>query len=104
MELDLQSIFGLHVHSCAHWLRPRNTRAQLVSQYRRHLFVTPCLKLSDFQCVWNYRIVRLSFLPCIACLVTVLLHNGQPIITLTCNVNGANILDVSITAVKENRN
>jgi hypothetical protein len=24
MELDLQSLFGLHVHSCNHWLRPRN--------------------------------------------------------------------------------
>ncbi len=22
MELDLQSLFGLHVHSCTHWLRP----------------------------------------------------------------------------------
>ncbi len=51
MALDLQSLFGLHVHSCTHWLRPRNpppsphlgsyTRALLVSQDRRHLFVTP---------------------------------------------------------------
>jgi hypothetical protein len=24
MELDLQSLFGLHVQSCTHWLRPRN--------------------------------------------------------------------------------
>jgi hypothetical protein len=24
MELDLQSLLGLHVHSCAHWLRLRN--------------------------------------------------------------------------------
>ncbi len=24
MELDLQSLFGLHVHSCTHGLRPRN--------------------------------------------------------------------------------
>jgi hypothetical protein len=24
MELDLQSLFELHVHSCTHWLRPRN--------------------------------------------------------------------------------
>ncbi len=22
MELELQSLFGLHVHSCTHWLRP----------------------------------------------------------------------------------
>jgi hypothetical protein len=22
MELDLQSLFGLHVHNCIHWLRP----------------------------------------------------------------------------------
>jgi hypothetical protein len=50
MELYLQSLFGLHVHSCTHWLRPRHpppthlgsyTRALLVSQDRRHLFVTP---------------------------------------------------------------
>jgi hypothetical protein len=55
LEVDLQSLFGLHVHcavhSCTHWLRPRNltpspphlgsyTRALLVSQDRRHLFVT----------------------------------------------------------------
>ncbi len=24
MELDLQSFFGLHVHICTHWLRPRH--------------------------------------------------------------------------------
>ncbi len=24
MELGLQRLFGLHVHSCTHWLRPRN--------------------------------------------------------------------------------
>jgi hypothetical protein len=24
MELDLQSLFGLHVHLCTNWLRPRN--------------------------------------------------------------------------------
>jgi hypothetical protein len=24
MKLDLQSLFGLHVYSCIHWLRPRN--------------------------------------------------------------------------------
>jgi hypothetical protein len=24
MELDLQSLFGLHVHSCTDWLRLRN--------------------------------------------------------------------------------
>jgi hypothetical protein len=46
MELEIQSLFELHVHSCTHWLRPRNpphlgsyTRALLVSQDRRHLFV-----------------------------------------------------------------
>jgi hypothetical protein len=26
MELDLQSLFGLHVYSCSHWLRRRNLR------------------------------------------------------------------------------
>jgi hypothetical protein len=56
VELELKSLFGLHVHSCTHWPRPRNpppphphlgsyTRALLVSQDRRHLFVTPCLPL-----------------------------------------------------------
>ncbi len=25
MELDLQSLFGLHVYSCTYWLRPRNS-------------------------------------------------------------------------------
>ncbi len=24
MELDLQGLLGLQVHSCTHWLRPRN--------------------------------------------------------------------------------
>jgi hypothetical protein len=24
MELDIQSLFRLHVHSCSHWLSPRN--------------------------------------------------------------------------------
>jgi hypothetical protein len=52
MELELQSFFGLYVHSCTHWLRTRNpaplsphlgsyTRAQLVSQDRLHLFCDP---------------------------------------------------------------
>ncbi len=50
MELDLQSLFGLHVHSCTQWLRPRTllppplgsyTRALLVSQDRRHWPLTP---------------------------------------------------------------
>jgi hypothetical protein len=49
IKLDLQSLFGLYVHMCTHWLRPRTppplldsyTRALLVSQDRRHLSVTP---------------------------------------------------------------
>jgi hypothetical protein len=50
MELDLLSFFGLYVHSCTHWLRPRTPppphlgsymRALLVIQERRHLFVPP---------------------------------------------------------------
>jgi hypothetical protein len=47
MELDLQSLFGLHVLSCTHWLRPPShilafiQRALLVSQDGRHVFVTP---------------------------------------------------------------
>jgi hypothetical protein len=51
MELDLLSLFGHHVYSCTHWLRPRPPpppppfgliyRALLVSQDIRHLFVAP---------------------------------------------------------------
>jgi hypothetical protein len=53
VPLNLQSLFGLHVHSCTHWPRPRNiaahlhgsnTRALLVSQDRRHFFVTSDLR------------------------------------------------------------
>jgi hypothetical protein len=50
MELYLQSLVGLNVHSCTHWLRPRltpfpphlgaYTRALLVSQDRRRLLVS----------------------------------------------------------------
>jgi hypothetical protein len=56
MELDLQSLFGLLVHRCTHWLRPRNpppphlgsyTRALLVSRDRRYLFVTPWYRVED---------------------------------------------------------
>ncbi len=54
MEVDLQSLFKLHVTCCAQLyslapqLRPSPriwtciTRALLVSKERRHLFVTPC--------------------------------------------------------------
>ncbi len=28
MELDPQSLFWLHMHSCTHWLRPRNPPPQ----------------------------------------------------------------------------
>jgi hypothetical protein len=55
MELYLRSLYRLHVfhahlHSYTHWLRPRNPPpshldsyaiALLVSEDRRHLFVTP---------------------------------------------------------------
>jgi hypothetical protein len=66
MELDLQSLFGLHVHSCTHCLRPRCnsypltrgnpphlgscTRSLLASQDRRHLFVSTCRVLSVYTC------------------------------------------------------
>jgi hypothetical protein len=59
MELDLQSLVGLnvHAHPCTHWLRPSNspppphlgsyTRTLLVSQDRRHLFVTSWKEIRD---------------------------------------------------------
>jgi hypothetical protein len=34
MELDLQSLFGLHVHSCTHWLRPRNPPPRIWAHIR----------------------------------------------------------------------
>ncbi len=34
MELRLQSFFGLHVHSCAHWLRPRNPPSPIWAHIR----------------------------------------------------------------------
>jgi hypothetical protein len=61
MDVDLQSLFGLHVTWCAqlyslaeapqlppispHWVS--YTRALLVGKDRRHLFVTPCLRLFE---------------------------------------------------------
>jgi hypothetical protein len=67
MESDLQSLFGLHVYSCIHWLRPRKsqppppnpphlgsyTRALLVSQDRRHLFVTPWFDWTVTYVLWK---------------------------------------------------
>jgi hypothetical protein len=62
MELDLESLFGLLVHCCTHWLRPRNTppppafgsymRALLISQDRQHLFVTPWKIQTDKEVHW----------------------------------------------------
>ncbi len=49
MELDIQSLFGLHVHSRTHWLRLRTplphlgpfTRALLVSQDKNYISLWP---------------------------------------------------------------
>jgi hypothetical protein len=55
MELDLQSLFGLHLYLYSLAESPQlplpphlgsYTRALLVSQDRRHLFVTPCLQMT----------------------------------------------------------
>ncbi len=65
MKLNLQSLFGLHGHSCTHWLRSRTpplpfpshlgsyTRALLVSQDRRHVFVTPCYQVLHSNRYWD---------------------------------------------------
>jgi hypothetical protein len=45
MKIDLLSLFGLNVHKCTHL--GSYTRALLVSQDRRHLFVTPLMKPQD---------------------------------------------------------
>ncbi len=59
MDLDLQSLFGIHVFCCTHWLRPRKPppppypRFGLVyegaigSQDNGRLFVTPCIYTSE---------------------------------------------------------
>ncbi len=39
MELDLQSLFGLHVHSCTHCLSPRNPPPPNLGSYTRALLV-----------------------------------------------------------------
>ncbi len=69
MELNLQRLFGLHAHSCTHWLRTRNpppppsppfgiiyeaARALLVSPDRRHLIVTSWLKPQNTLLVRHY--------------------------------------------------
>jgi hypothetical protein len=57
MELDLQSLFAPHLHSCTHWLRHRNPPPPLfgliyegaIGQPRQttsHLFLAPCFQLS----------------------------------------------------------
>jgi hypothetical protein len=33
MELDLQSLFGLHVYSCTHWLSTRNSPSPRIWAY-----------------------------------------------------------------------
>ncbi len=38
-ELDLQSLFGLHVHSCTHWLRPHNPSAPFPRIWALDLFL-----------------------------------------------------------------
>ena len=41
MKLDLQSLFGLHVHSCTNWLRPSNsTSPRALGTYTRALLVS----------------------------------------------------------------
>jgi hypothetical protein len=58
MEAVCLGSMSRDVHSCTHWLRPRNppsspaldsyTRALLVSKDRRHLFVTPCYQYCQY--------------------------------------------------------
>jgi hypothetical protein len=39
MELDLQSLFGLHAHSISHWLRPRKPFPRILGSYMITLLV-----------------------------------------------------------------
>jgi hypothetical protein len=65
MELDLQSLFGLHVYTVQLYSLSETphppppyfgtyTRALLVIQDRRHLFVTPCVLLIKRSVHLNY--------------------------------------------------
>ncbi len=47
MELDLQSLFGLHVHSCTYWLRPYNPPPRIWAQIRGRCWST---KIDDKFC------------------------------------------------------
>ncbi len=82
MELDVQSLFGLHVDSCTHWLTPTPptllphlgsyTKALLVSQDRRHLFLTPwsqqyCPGKEFFAVPYRITVVYMHY-ACIFCL------------------------------------
>ncbi len=69
MELDLQSLFGLHVqcalHSCTHWLRlrpqaetPQPPPISPIWAHIRHLFVTSCFDV--FVCKELYRSIWLK--------------------------------------------
>ncbi len=71
MELDLQSLFELHVHSCSRWLRDRNpppsspqlgsyTRALVVSQDRWHLFV-PSWVVGTTSLEWSAWVERVKW-------------------------------------------
>ncbi len=51
MEVDLQNLFGHHVHSCTHWLRPRNSPSPFppyLDSYTRALLVNQI----DDNCLW----------------------------------------------------
>ncbi len=41
MELDLHSLFGLHVHSCTHWQRPRRYTTSLCNPLSLVLYQNP---------------------------------------------------------------
>jgi hypothetical protein len=42
IKLNLQSLYGLHVHSCTYWLRPHSPPPPLGLIGAIGLFVTPC--------------------------------------------------------------
>jgi hypothetical protein len=49
MELDLHSLFGLHVHSCTYWLRPRilPPSSRILTQIRGRYWSA---KIDDISC------------------------------------------------------
>ncbi len=75
MEIDLQSLFGFHVHSCTHWLRPRNHPTPLPPPHPHLGSCTRALLISlDRQKFWlTWKTVIVTYISCLP--VQLLFHH-----------------------------